>query len=146
MSYWEDEMSYWEERIHRDYQTVSAKAASENKKVVVAGDRVLQIDIDSEWDFAERWQKTWIMLLPEIKDPDSEVVITVSSSRLPHRHITVFLKEPMEIWKRIALQLLLGSDIQRETLNAYRILTGNNEFFEKKKDPSRRRLLRLANV
>ncbi len=135
-------MSYWDNDISTGtYAAVSAKAAAEGKIVVPADDRTLQIDIDSEDDF-RRWEKA-APLLHTLKPVD--VAITESASGYPHKHITVYLPEPMDIWARIALQVLLGSHITRELLNAHRVLTGELEcpiaFFEleqpKKKENGR---------
>jgi hypothetical protein len=57
------------------------------------------------------------------------------------------LKEPADVWKRIALQVLLGSHTTRELLNAGRVLSGCRDnpivFFEKESKPSPRRMLRV---
>jgi hypothetical protein len=73
------------------------------------------------------------------------LVILPSASGLPHRHITITLNESMDIWKRIALQVCLGSHVTREVLNSHRVLLKQEcpiVFFEKE-IPKPKRMIRL---
>ncbi|OGM08252.1 hypothetical protein A2Z67_00945 [Candidatus Woesebacteria bacterium RBG_13_36_22] len=120
-----------------DYKKETKKSlkekANKNKNVTrFANARILLIDIDSEEDF-RRWKMEIEQFEPILNFPKYKV--EVSKGGLPHRHITVYLKTPLDIWKRIALQFCLGSDLKRETMNCYRQLVGraaNIVFFEKK--------------
>jgi hypothetical protein len=115
-----------------------AKAIASGKDVVEADAFTLQIDIDSDEDF-ERWKKGGEVLLNALNYRD--IHILPSSSGLPHRHITISLYESADIWKRIALQMCLGSHITREALNSYRVLLHSEcpiVFFEKPKEKPRR--------
>jgi hypothetical protein len=115
-----------------------SQAIASGKDVVEADAFTLQIDIDSDEDF-ERWKKGGEVLLNALNYRD--IHILPSSSGLPHRHITISLYESADIWKRIALQMCLGSHITREILNSRRVLL-NEEcpivFFEKQKEKPRR--------
>lgn len=115
-----------------------AKAIASGKDVVEADAFTLQIDIDSDEDF-ERWKKGGEILLNDIGYKN--IVILPSSGGLPHRHITISLNDPADIWKRIALQACLGSHITREILNSRRVLLSEEcpiVFFEKPKQKPRR--------
>jgi hypothetical protein len=120
--------------IAQSYEDVVVKAESEGKKVIVADDYTLQIDIDTEEDY-KKWQEAKELLLPLL--PNNTMVhyeVVPSASGGSHRHITMHLVEPMDVWKRIALQFCFGSHWKREVLDSYRVITGNNEcpivFFE----------------
>ena len=108
--------------IHRTYVQAVELAAKSNERVVVAGDYTLQMDIDTEEDF-KRWEENSPEILRRLKLKSSPK-ITVSKGGLPHRHITITLDEPMDIWARIALQVILGSDFKRELFNSFRVLDG----------------------
>lgn len=118
------------ENVVRSYEEAVALADTQGKKVVPADNFTLQIDIDSEEDF-RRWKNASDLL--KVINPESVNIIS-SSGGFPHRHITVNLGTYMDVWKRIALQVLLGSDFVREKMNAYRVLKGDMEcpiaFFE----------------
>lgn len=132
------------DETQRNYANLEAKAASLGKKVVEADDRTLQIDIDSCEDF-ERWKQGSAILLDVIDHNGIE--ISPSGSGLPHRHITITLNESTNIWKRIALQLCLGSHITRETLNCYRVFAKEEcpiVFFEKERKS--RRMIRIETL
>ena len=118
---------------------IVAKAQSKGQRVVVADDRMLQIDIDSEEDW-KQFEAGWDILKSVISHRGSYEV-QESASGWPHRHVTVYLRKPATVWQRIALQACLGSHLTREVLNSYRVLTGSDcpiVFFEKPK--SRRRI------
>lgn len=135
-------MPYSNEGSQR-YSEIKEKATSLGERVVEANETTLQIDIDSEEDF-KRWQDGSEILLNAIGY--HRVDMHPSKSGLPHRHITVILDKPADIWKRIALQICLGSHLTRETLNSYRVLVESEcpiVFFEKKK--SIRRMIRVNN-
>jgi hypothetical protein len=125
----------------QSYSDIVIKAKSLEKKVVKADEFTLQIDIDSEEDF-ERWKQGSEIILNSLDYRD--IHIRPSSSGLPHRHITISLYESADVWKRIALQMCLGSHITREALNSYRVLL-NSEcpivFFEK--IPKAKRMIRI---
>jgi hypothetical protein len=138
-------MSYVDHSIGSgEYEAVLAKAASHGMELIPADDYLLQIDIDTEEDY-KRWLLISNQLLPKIST--DYVDISESISGYPHRHITVYLNEPMELWKRISLQLLLGSHHERELMNAFRVLTGDTEcpivFFEPDQKPRRRRMIQI---
>jgi len=121
-----------DEGINRSYSEVVTEAKKKDVDIVVADDRTLQIDIDDGLNYVN-WTKNSEFLLKDIGIERWE--IKESASGYPHRHITVYLKEPADVWKRIALQACLGSHLMREALNAHRVLTGNDcpiLFFEKK--------------
>ena len=145
-----DDMHYGQE-VELSSEAFNSKVVSQNASVVQADERTLQIDIDSEEDFV-RWQRAHAMLSKVIDLSDSEV--TISKSGLPHRHITIHLKnQSYSLFERIALQVCLGSDLWRETLNLYRALKGldNVCFFEKKEwyenpEPRLNRMLRPIEI
>lgn len=130
----EDDMSYIDEPTQR--------YSASGRKVINANEITLQIDIDSEEDF-KRWQEGSEILLNAIGY--HRLDMHPSKSGFPHRHITIILNEPADIWKRIALQICLGSHLTRETLNSYRVLVESEcpiVFFEKVPKP--RRMIRIS--
>lgn len=103
-------------------------------EVVFADDRTLQLDLDTK-DAYYLFRNQQDILGEERLGTEGDFIIEPSKSGLPKRHVTIKLKEPADIWKRIALQCLLGSDLKREALNAARVLEGVPDpicFFEKK--------------
>lgn len=126
----------------QSYSDIVIKANSLGERVIEANEITLQIDIDSEEDF-KRWKEGSEILLNAIGY--SKLEIRPSKSGFPHRHITVILNEPADVWKRIALQICLGSHLTRETLNSYRVLVESEcpiIFFEKV--PKSRRMIRIS--
>lgn len=122
-------LDYGETGIRRSYEECVSNAGP-SKRIVPSDDYTLQIDIDSEENF-EIWKSNFSVLKKIITIKN--VCIVESFSGLPHRHITIVLKYGYDIWKRIALQAILGSDLKRETLNMCRALTSSDYpivFFE----------------
>ena len=110
----------------------SAFAETEAEKVgcvvVYPESNQLQIDLDSEEAFVqyekrlkELYQRTSYPAYQLACDP----VVTPSKSGHPHRHITLtFANNVFTEWERIGMQMMLGSDPVRETLNALRLASG----------------------
>jgi hypothetical protein len=92
-------------------------------RVVYPEPNQLQLDIDSEKsydDFEKRMRSVhrWI-------EWDMAFDIRPSKSGLPHRHITVTVKNRVFTdSERIAFQLMFGSDPVRESVNAMRCAVG----------------------
>lgn len=120
--------------------TLTAEEAAEKVgcKAVLPKNNQLQLDIDTE----EQYNLFQVRLTEFDRHTDwwVEVDNKPSKSGLPHRHITLTLTDtegnPIELdeWQRIALQTILGSDLIRETLNAWRLLQGQenpSRLFEK---------------
>lgn len=121
----------WNSLELRSSEQMFEIAAKNNLDVIIADDWTLQIDIDSEEDFKEYNNRRDLVLraIP-LKEK-----ITVSFSGLPHRHITLTSLFRMDIWKRIALQAVLGSHPSRELFNTFRVLIEDHVpivFFERK--------------
>lgn len=105
-----------------------------NMKIVYPNANQLQLDIDSKEGYIQ-----FNHILQSIKDSlDMEISFTqtVSKTGLPHKHVTVNLPYNLHSdFERIALQLILGSDLKREILNLLRIIDGQEApicFFEPK--------------
>lgn len=99
------------------------KMRNSGRVIVVPSDMELQIDIDSDEHYAA-FQRA-IACIERNEVFQFEAVEKVSSSGLPHRHITVHLPFQVEPWQRIALQAALGSDPMRELMSAVRMLKGD---------------------
>ena len=110
-------------------------------RVVYPQDNQLQLDMDTEAQFAEferrfadlfTWDRSEQLSFPTIE-------ITPSKSGLPHRHIT--LTFPGVIFtslERVLMQTLLGSDPVREKMNTLRVIKGISKpcrLFEPKEQP-----------
>ena len=111
----------------------SAEAAAEeiNCHIVRPEPNQIQLDIDSEEAY-EIYQKR-IFEYGLHSKLSLEVEEHTSKSGFPNKHITITVHEYdgttphiFEEWERLALQFALGSDPIRETLNSWRLLTGNS--------------------
>ncbi len=109
--------------IIEDRESTIRRAKDCHMAIVEPEDNQLQIDIDSEDDM-DRFDKFYSLLSKEL--PGATYNLTTSISGYPHYHITVTCVEAMDVWKRIALQACLGSHINREVLNAYRVMRGSD--------------------
>lgn len=102
-----------------------AQVEAQGFRPVYPADDELQIDIDSEEDYARfklAWecvQRNWAAF-GEFSFFEKE-----SKSGLPCRHITVKVPFKLDPWQRIALQAALGSDQIRELLSATRLIKGD---------------------
>jgi hypothetical protein len=117
--------------INRDPYVVAEK---EGLEVVLPDEYTLQLDIDTEAAYT-----TFIMNLRRMeKDTDfyfKPFEMHWSKSGRPKCHVTLKSRTPMTIWQRIALQMVFGSDMERERLNIERVLLNDPypiAFFEKK--------------
>ena len=100
--------------------------------VVVASDRQLFIDIDTDYQF-ELFNKQLSLLKKHFYF--GKVDIKPSKQGLPHRHITVNLYAPYSLIERIALQACMGSDPTRELISVRRAMDQEENvviFFEKR--------------
>ena len=125
--------------------SLAAEEAAEKVDCVVEypGPNQLQLDLDSEESY-QLFQKR----LVEFEQHSMfgvEITIRPSKSGLPHRHVLLTLTDKdgkpvvLDEWQRIALQAVLGSDLIRETLNAWRLLRGEpspSRLFRPKEDPN----------
>lgn len=122
--------------LHREPEEV---ARNLNMQVVYPQNNQLQVDIDDEESyklFCERFDN----LSPFFGKENINIVDTPSKSGLPKRHITITVSN----WyftevNRLLLQVLLGSDSNREWLGCLRVLDiGKSKtcFFEKGDTPS----------
>ena len=115
------EEGYDMNEVRRDY---IAKVTAEGKRVVIPSAYELQLDIDSEEQYAVFLRSAEVVLR---NWADSvEIEEHPSSSGLPRRHITLTLPFEVGPWQRIALQAALGSDPVRELLSATRLLRGDD--------------------
>jgi hypothetical protein len=114
------------------------KAKKLNLKIIYPLSTELFIDVDTEDDYAR-----FVKALHTVqKQLECNIVYSEwSKSGAPKRHIILdfpnedFMKNE---WKRLALQMFLGSDPRRENLNMIRLLiNGNPEniFFERNIKP-----------
>lgn len=111
------EYDLMEERL-----SLVARAAEEGLKVVYPTDNELQIDIDSEEQYAV-FQRRMEVLERNIPG-EYGVEEHPSKSGLPKRHVTITVPFVVDTWTRIALQASLGSDPVRELLSCCRTLKG----------------------
>jgi len=109
--------------INEARQTYIDRKLSEGKVIIYPKVNELQIDIDSEEDWA-RYQKG-IACIDRNHVFDYVVDIKPSDSGLPNRHITITLPFSLTPWQRIAFQASLGSDPMRELLSSIRQLRGD---------------------
>jgi len=125
-----------------DLSISAERAAKEIGCVVVRPEpNQLQLDIDNE--------KAYEVFLKRIEEygRHSQLSLDVeqheSKGGYPHLHITITVTDldgnphVFDEWERLALQAALGSDIIRETLNMWRLLTGNDNpsrLFEPKEE------------
>lgn len=107
------------------------QAAERGCEVVVSDDYTLQLDIDNDKDYAfffeqfERLTKYVAIVNPHPDDLEFEPNPWIEwRSRSGNRHITIKLKNPMNVVERIMLQACLGSDRVREILSYARSLNG----------------------
>lgn len=118
--------------------STEATARQRDQDIVYSNDHTLQIDIDSDEDFAI-WTEIHPRLLRHL--PVKQITITYSRSGPPHRHITVTCASYVGLgqWQRIALQAILGSHRKREMFNAIRTMNGETNkaicFYEDREEP-----------
>lgn len=105
-------------------------AAAINCHVVRPEPNQLQLDIDSEEAY-EIYQKR-IFEYGTHSKLSLDVECHTSKGGFPNKHITITVNDLdgnphiFGEWERLALQFALGSDPIRETLNSWRLLTGND--------------------
>lgn len=101
-------------------EEVKEEMEARGYEVVFPKDNELQIDIDTEEEFAT-FKSQLEMLRNHAKASTFSYETTESFSGLPHRHITVRHNYSKDFFKdqhkRIAYQAALGSDVKREMLN-----------------------------
>ena len=115
---------------------ISAESAAKaiNCHVVRPEPNQLQLDIDNDEAYEIYKKRIYEYSIHSGLIFDTE--IHTSKSGFPNRHITLTVYHHdhtpynFKEWERLALQFALGSDPVRETLNSWRLLTGN-------KNPSR---------
>jgi hypothetical protein len=116
-------------------ETVAAAAAKKRLVVVLPGPDELFVDIDSEEQLVRFWALHEIF---ERSGLSRLVRVRPSPSGKPGRsHVTVMLTRPVrDMFERVALQSLLGSDPTREMLSWLHLHSGAEDdavtvFFEK---------------
>ncbi len=97
-----------------------AYAEANNLRVVLPKDNELQIDIDSDADFAQFTQAYDKLFGVDFVLP-MKFDVTPSRNGGEGRHITVTLHKPIDPLTRIALQAVLGSDWKRELFGLVRL-------------------------
>lgn len=99
-------------------------AGSMGCRVVYPAPNQIQLDMDTEAQFTE-YNKRFADLFgwAEMEFP-TDIMITPSKSGMPHRHITLTFSRDFTDTERIALQMLLGSDLVREKMNVLRLFKG----------------------
>lgn len=110
--------------------------------VVYPESNQLQIDLDTEEAF-KQYEKRFKELYHRTVHPAYQLAcdpeVHPSKSGYPHRHITLtFVDREFSEWERIAMQMMLGSDPVRESLNALRLASGVKRpcrLFEPKETP-----------
>lgn len=109
------------------FELENEKARAVGYDVLIADSTTLYLDIDTEdeWNHAQSFlshSSRFVQLFGVRYWNWWE-----SKSGLPHRHVCVRLKEPLDALTRIALQAILGSDLIREMLNLKRFANGVEE-------------------
>jgi len=130
-----DEDALHDEFIDYDFDENCEEVARQRGCIVVIpAANQLQLDLDTEEAY-RHFQRRYNELYGNT-GYNMRAEATVSASGLPHRHVTITAKDHVfEPWERFAMQMLLGSDMIRETLNVYRHLAGvenPTRLFEKK--------------
>jgi hypothetical protein len=107
-----------------DFNRKAEEVAELNGCVVVYPEpNQLQIDLDTDEQY--QYYKKRLEDVERILEWDMSVKETPSKSGLPHRHITITVKDKVFTeWERIACQVMLGSDPVREGLNTLRMCYG----------------------
>jgi len=99
---------------------VKEELEEQGYEVVFPKNNELQIDIDSEEEY-QIFKEQYEILCNHWGKQSFEIKEEPSFSGLPHRHIVVtcvYMENIFEdIYKRIAFQACLGSDVKREMLN-----------------------------
>ncbi len=90
-------------------------------RIVYPASNELLIDIDSEEHYTNYERGIACVLRNKIWD-DIDISEVVSTSGLPHRHITITLPNDITPVERIALQAALGSDPMRELMSIIRFI------------------------
>jgi hypothetical protein len=104
-----------------------ARMEAEGYRVVFPADNELQVDIDSDEQYAA-FNKSWPIFCRDTQHYALEFPgkrETPSRSGLPRRHITVTLPFEVTPEQRIAWQAALGSDPVRELLSMLRLQRGD---------------------
>lgn len=86
-----------------------------------ADDYTLQLDLDSE-EALRVFERQYVMLVD--LELASFLYCTRRKSRSGNTHVTITLRDPLPIERRILLQALLGSDLKREALTLAGYLAG----------------------
>ncbi len=108
-------------------EELEAKAALTGRKVIYPDTNELFIDLDGVEEMLFCHQQI------EILSAAGEVMhVDWSQSQTAyHWHVVVVLRQPIDSWRRVALQAALGSDRKRELLACLNPITaGTNCFFE----------------
>jgi hypothetical protein len=104
-----------------DSRHAFTKADNEDCEVLVATDRTLQLDLDS--DSAYELFQSQLSRLNHVIDYGE---IEELSSKNGNRHVIIHLNKKLAVRDRILLQACLGSDPVREILSYRRVLQGDD--------------------
>lgn len=93
-----------------------AKAARLGCSVLKGHSRLLLLDLDTLEAVAFFWSQLALLenIMPEIT---CEWVIETFPSRNGNTHVTIYTGHPMDMTERLAVQAMLGSDLQHELLS-----------------------------
>lgn len=114
-------------------KTALARAEKEGLKVVYPGPHELQIDIDGAENFTI-WAQHFTILEKWLKVKNISVIPSMSHE-VGHYHITIESERYFNIFERMLLQAVLGSDLKRELLGFVMAKNGESKptlFLEKK--------------
>jgi hypothetical protein len=95
---------------------------AEGNRIVLPQSNELQVDIDSDEQYAVFQKSLACLKRNETESDDIKVEEHPSRSGLPRRHITITMPFDLEPWERIAFQAALGSDPIRELVSIYRLM------------------------
>jgi hypothetical protein len=99
---------------------------AEGNRIVLPKDNELQVDIDSDEQYAVFQKSLACLKRNESQSDDIRVEEHPSRSGLPRRHITVTMPFDLEPWERIAFQAALGSDPIRELVSIFRLMRNDS--------------------
>jgi hypothetical protein len=121
--------------LYNLFRDPHAEAAKNGCVVVEPKEDELFIDLDSE-EAVKNFERQFEKLETLMDFKNLEGIVIQSKSGPPHYHAKVIIPNQdftLNEWKRLSLQVFLGSDLEREKLNMLRLfLTGQalNLFFE----------------
>lgn len=83
---------------------------------------VLQLDIDSGAKLTEFWKRLrWFSCMADAPSGPGLRAVSVTRSRSGNWHAEIILRTRLPLMERIALQAILGSDLDRELCNYERV-------------------------